>query len=201
MPSAARSTSRALVFVAIVSAAADIASVFHPSGPSSAIAQSKAALSLLALPWPMLGSSNMEPFLGVGDVVFTALYVASTRRHALPVWRTLLGLTLGYALTMVTVVALEVDRASVAVLGPRRGARAATGAAAAGARSCTRLRGCGAGRMRGRGLAAALSCSARPVPAFRAARWAGRTGLEATDHAYAVRLRSSRTIVRNPGAA
>jgi hypothetical protein len=106
-----------LVFVAIVSAAADVASVFHPSGPSSAIAQSKAALSVLALPWPMLGTDRLEPFLGVGDVVFTALYLASTRRHALALWRSLLGLTLGYAVTMVTVVALEVAVPALPFLG------------------------------------------------------------------------------------
>jgi hypothetical protein len=106
-----------LVFVAIVSAAADIASVFHPSGPSSAIAQSKAALSVLALPWPMLGTDQLEPFLGVGDVVFTSLYLASTRRHALSLRRSLLGLTLGYAVTMVTVVALEATVPALPFLG------------------------------------------------------------------------------------
>lgn len=106
-----------LVFVAIVSAAADIASVFHPSGPSSAIAQSKAALSVLALPWPMLGTDQLEPFLGVGDVVFTALYLGSTRRHALSLSRSLIGLTLGYAVTMVTVVALEVTVPALPFLG------------------------------------------------------------------------------------
>jgi hypothetical protein len=106
-----------LVFVAIVSAASDAASVFHPSGPSAAIAQSARALSLLALPWPMLGTDRIEPFLGVGDVVFTALYIASTRRHGLPLWRTLLGLTLGYLVTMVTVVGLEATVPALPFLG------------------------------------------------------------------------------------
>jgi hypothetical protein len=96
-----------LVFVAIVSAAADTLSLFHPSGPSAAIAQSKAALSLLALPWPMLGTRNIEPFLGAGDVVFTALYIASSRRHALPLHKTVLALALAYAVTMAAVVAFE----------------------------------------------------------------------------------------------
>jgi hypothetical protein len=106
-----------LIFVAIVSAAADAASVFHPSGPSAAIVQSKHALSLLALPWPMLGTHQLEPFLGVGDVIFTSLYIASTRRHALPIWRSALGLTLGYVVTMVTVVALEATVPALPFLG------------------------------------------------------------------------------------
>jgi hypothetical protein len=96
-----------LLFVAIVSAAADTLSLFHPNGPTAAIAQSKAALSLLALPWPMLGTPNIEPFLGAGDVVFTALYIATSRRHALSLPKTVAALTLAYAVTMVAVVALE----------------------------------------------------------------------------------------------
>jgi hypothetical protein len=106
-----------LIFVAIVSAAADVASVFHPSGPSAVIVQSKQALSLLALPWPMLGTDQIEPFLGVGDVVFTALYVAATRRHALGLRRTLLGLTLGYLVTMVSVVTFAATLPALPFLG------------------------------------------------------------------------------------
>ena len=106
-----------LVFVAIVSAAADVFSVFHPSGPSSAVVQSEVALSLLALPWPFLGGSTIEPFLGVGDVVFTALYIACARKHGLSLGRTALALTLGYAVTMVAVVALEVAVPALPFLG------------------------------------------------------------------------------------
>jgi hypothetical protein len=106
-----------LVFVAIVSSAADAFSVFHPSGPSAAIVKSEAALSLLALPWPMLGTHAIEPFLGVGDVVFAALYVAAARRHALPLRATLLALTLGFAVTMVAVVALEAAVPALPFLG------------------------------------------------------------------------------------
>jgi hypothetical protein len=106
-----------LVFVAIVSAAADVFSVFHPSGPSAAIVQSEAALSVLALPWPMLGTSWIEPFLGAGDVVFTALYVASARKHGLGTARTVLALTLAYAVTMVFVIALEATVPALPFLG------------------------------------------------------------------------------------
>jgi hypothetical protein len=106
-----------LVFVAIVSSAADVLSVFHPSGPSAAIVQSEAALSVLALPWPMLGTPFIEPILGAGDVVFTSLYVACTRRHALHSLRTGVALTLGFAVTMVAVVALEAAVPALPFLG------------------------------------------------------------------------------------
>jgi hypothetical protein len=106
-----------LVFVAIVSSAADVFSVFHPSGPSSAIAQSEVALSVLALPWPMLGTRFVEPFLGAGDVVFTSLYVACGRKHALPERRTAAALTLGFAVTMVAVVALQAALPALPFLG------------------------------------------------------------------------------------
>ncbi|MFI5308412.1 MAG: hypothetical protein ACHQ53_13730 [Polyangiales bacterium] len=106
-----------LLFVAIVSSAADVLSVFHPSGPSNAIAQSKAALSLLALPWPLLGSDRIEAFLGVGDVLFAALYIASTRRHGLALGRTLAALSLGFVATMLVVVELEAVVPALPVLG------------------------------------------------------------------------------------
>lgn len=106
-----------LVFVAIVSAAADVFSVFHPSGPSAAIVQSETALSVLALPWPMLGTAAIEPLLGAGDVVFTALYVASARRHGLAMGRTLLALTAAFAMTMVCVIVLEVAVPALPFLG------------------------------------------------------------------------------------
>jgi hypothetical protein len=96
-----------LVFVAVVSAAADFASVFHPSGPSAAMAHSELALSLVALPWPMLGTPAIEPMLGAGDVVFTALYLASARRHGLCMVRTVLALLGAYLATALTVLVLE----------------------------------------------------------------------------------------------
>jgi hypothetical protein len=96
-----------LVFVAVVSAAADFASVFHPSGPSAAMAQSEVALSLVALPWPMLGTPAIEPMLGAGDVVFTALYLASARRHGLCMTRTVLALLGAYLATALTVLVSE----------------------------------------------------------------------------------------------
>lgn len=106
-----------LVFVAIVSSAADVLSVFHTSGPSAALAQSEAALSVLALPWPMLGIGSIEPFLGAGDIVFTALYVACARRHALRLSRTALALSAGFSLTLIAVVVLEMAVPALPFLG------------------------------------------------------------------------------------
>lgn len=96
-----------LLFVAIVSGAADTVSVVHPAGPSAAIAQSRAALALFALQFPMFGTENIEPLLGAGDVVFTALYIACARRHGLGLRRTALALSGAYAVTMCLVLALE----------------------------------------------------------------------------------------------
>jgi hypothetical protein len=106
-----------LVFVAVVSSAADAGSVFHPSGPSAVMAQSQAALSLVALPWPMLGTPAIEPLLGAGDVVFTALYLASARRHGLPWRRTMVALMLAYAATAAVVLALETAVPALPLLG------------------------------------------------------------------------------------
>jgi hypothetical protein len=106
-----------LLFVAIVSSAADLASVAHPSGPSAAVAQSPAALALFALPWPMLGSSPLEPFLGVGDIVFTALYAVATRRHGLSLARTALAMVLGYVAVMLLVLGLELAIPALPLLG------------------------------------------------------------------------------------
>lgn len=96
-----------LLFVAVVSAAADLASVLHPAGPSATLAQKPEALALIALPWPMLGTLGVEPFLGVGDVVFTALYVASSRRHELSVGRTVVALMTAYAATAALVLCFQ----------------------------------------------------------------------------------------------
>jgi hypothetical protein len=106
-----------LLFVAVVSSAADIFSVFHPKGPSGAIAESEAALSLLALPWPLLGTGELAPFLGVGDVIFTALYVGAARKHGLSLPRTTLALALAYMLTMLAVLLLETVVPALPLLG------------------------------------------------------------------------------------
>ncbi|MDH5670593.1 MAG: hypothetical protein OEZ06_00480 [Myxococcales bacterium] len=106
-----------LVFVAVVSSAADIFSVYHPAGPSQAIAGSEAALSLLALPWPMLGTGQIEAYLGAGDVVFTAIYGAAARVHGLSLGRTWLALGLAYGMTLLAVIALAAPVPALPLLG------------------------------------------------------------------------------------
>jgi len=106
-----------LMFVALVSSLADAASVLHPQGPSAAIVGSEQALSLLAVPFAFPGTSETPALLGVGDVVFAALYVAAARRHGLARRRTLLALTLAFAMTMVVVVGFQVPIPALPFLG------------------------------------------------------------------------------------
>jgi hypothetical protein len=106
-----------VLFVASASALADVFSVFAPSGPSHAIAKSETALRLAALSWPMIGSNTIEAFLGVGDVVFTALYLATAQRHGLSLRRTLLALALGYCAAMLVVLGLQVPVPALPLLG------------------------------------------------------------------------------------
>jgi hypothetical protein len=106
-----------LLFVALASALADVFSVTSPQGPSAAIAKSETALRIAAVSWPMIGTGSIEPFLGVGDVVFTGLYIASARRHELPMRRTLLALAAGYCVTMLTVLVLQVAVPALPFLG------------------------------------------------------------------------------------
>jgi len=106
-----------LVFVALVSSFADAASVLHPKGPSAAIVESETALALLALPFAFLGSHETPPLLGVGDVVFTGLYVAAARRHQLSVRRTIAALALAYVATLIAVAAFQLPIPALPFLG------------------------------------------------------------------------------------
>ncbi len=89
----------------------------HEAGPSHAIVESEVALSVLALPWPMLGTPNIEAFLGAGDLVFTALYVAVARRHGLSLARTAVALVLAYVATMAAVIVLAATLPALPFLG------------------------------------------------------------------------------------
>ncbi|MDD9944219.1 MAG: hypothetical protein OXU20_24460 [Myxococcales bacterium] len=106
-----------LLFVALVSSLADIVSVYHPQGVSHAIIESETALSLLALSFPMLGTDAIEPLLGVGDLVFVALYLTASRVHQLSLRRTLAALSLGLAVTAASVVVLEMALPALPFLG------------------------------------------------------------------------------------
>ncbi len=98
-----------LLVVAVVFTLVDTFSVFHEAGPSAAIVASETVLSLVALPWPQLGAPTptIEPFLGVGDVVATALFVGVARKHALGLARTAAALLVGLAVTMTLVVVMR----------------------------------------------------------------------------------------------
>jgi hypothetical protein len=106
-----------LLFVALASALADVFSVTSPEGPSAAISKSDAALRIAAVSWPMIGTGSVEAFLGVGDIVFTGLYIATARRHELSMRRTVLALGAGYCATMLTVLVLQVAVPALPFLG------------------------------------------------------------------------------------
>ncbi|MBI5534634.1 MAG: hypothetical protein HY898_18050 [Deltaproteobacteria bacterium] len=70
----------ACVVVSIV----DITSVLHPSGPSHAVLASERALAVMVVSFPVLGTHDVAPTIGVGDLLFIALLLAAARRHSLP---------------------------------------------------------------------------------------------------------------------
>jgi len=96
-----------LIFVAVVSAIADVFSVYSPQGPTAVIVRTPEMLSVLSLPWPLLGSDEITGFLGVGDIVFTTLYFNASRKHRLGHFRTVTALVFAFAVTMVLVVCME----------------------------------------------------------------------------------------------
>ena len=106
-----------LVFVALISSAADLFSVYSTLGPSAAMIETPTSLNLLVMPWPMLGTAAVAPILGVGDVVFASLYLSAARTHRLNATRTLLALVAGFALTFVALVIFEVPVPALPFLG------------------------------------------------------------------------------------
>lgn len=94
-----------LLVVAIVSALVDAYSVLHPAGPTAQIIQIEAAVDVLILPWPILGTARIDPVLGVGDIAFAAIYAVASRRHGLSMTRTLAALAVGLAATLAVVLA------------------------------------------------------------------------------------------------
>ncbi len=95
-----------LLPVAWVSALSDVASALGRGGPTAAIVTHERALALLAISVPLPGVGEMAPVIGVGDVVFCALYVAAARRHGLGVGRMIAALAAGLAATLVALVVL-----------------------------------------------------------------------------------------------
>lgn len=70
-----------------IAAAADVMSVFSESGPTAAIVESKRALAVLAIPFPVLGTNDVVPTLGAGDLVFVGLLLGVAARHGISRWR------------------------------------------------------------------------------------------------------------------
>lgn len=106
-----------LIVVAIVSSLVDAFSVLHPSGPTAQLIQIEAAVNILVLPWPLLGTPRIVPVLGVGDVAFAALYTVASRRHGLPVTRTIIALSVGLAITLFVVAATGIGIPALPFLG------------------------------------------------------------------------------------
>lgn len=96
-----------LLIVVVVSALVDVFSVLHPSGPTAQLVQIEAAVDVLVLPWPMLGTADIQPILGVGDVTFAAIYLAAARRHSLSVRRTIVALACALTVTAAVVIVSE----------------------------------------------------------------------------------------------
>ncbi len=106
-----------LLFVAIVSSAVDVFSVFAPSGPTATLIATPQTLHVLALPWPMLGTGDIVPILGVGDVVFAALYRGAARAHGVSPTRTMTALGCGFGLTLVTLLLVQLPIPALPFLG------------------------------------------------------------------------------------
>lgn len=98
-----------LVAVAVVSGIADVWSAF--AGPTAHMVEEALSrperLPLIALPWPLWGTDTIQPVLGVGDIVFVALYLAAFARHGLSLKRAWLGLAAGFGVGLALLLALE----------------------------------------------------------------------------------------------
>jgi hypothetical protein len=82
----------------VVASAADLASVIHPSGPSHVVVSSERALALFAVSFPVLGTREHAPAIGIGDLLFLAVLFGAARRHGLPWVRVVVLMAAGIAL-------------------------------------------------------------------------------------------------------
>ncbi len=91
---------------AIIAAAADVASVLSPEGPTAQLVASERAVSLFVLATAVPGTAEIAPLLGVGDVIFVALLVGVGARHEVAPLRTVLasgfGIALAFAISAIT---------------------------------------------------------------------------------------------------
>jgi hypothetical protein len=102
-----------LIPVCILGTLVDIWSVFH--GPSKQVAgqvmqhQQRMAetgvrtpppiVDFLILHWPYPGANMMATLLGLGDLVFVAMFLAASRRFGLSLWKAFLLILAGLALS------------------------------------------------------------------------------------------------------
>jgi len=84
-----------ILAVALVSAGVDLWSVTSPHGPTHAIVRNPALVRLLTVSVAVPSMREPQPAIGVGDVVFVALYLAAAQRFSLPRGRTLAVLGAG----------------------------------------------------------------------------------------------------------
>lgn len=91
----------------VIAAAVDIVSVLSPSGPTNAIVSSERALAVLALPFPVLGTEDVVPTLGAGDLVFVGLLLGVAAKHGISRTRVYLVAMAGALLAGLTSALLE----------------------------------------------------------------------------------------------
>ncbi len=106
-----------LSVAAYASSSADLFSVLSPGGPTARVAESERLLSLVAIGWPVPGTSAIEPLLGVGDVILCAVYLSAARALGLSVNRTTLALALGFAAVLSALLLLFVPLPALPFLG------------------------------------------------------------------------------------
>lgn len=106
-----------LLVVVVVSLMVDSFSVFHSAGPTAAVVERPALIAVLALPFPVFGTSMIAPVLGVGDVVFAGLYMAASRRFSLGARRTAIAIASGLVATLIAVTLIELPLPALVGMG------------------------------------------------------------------------------------
>jgi hypothetical protein len=79
----------------VVVACADAASIVARFGPTHAVAESERALSVVALAFPVPGTSSFAPAIGIGDLVFIAIVFGAVVTHGISLGRAALLCWLG----------------------------------------------------------------------------------------------------------
>jgi hypothetical protein len=82
----------------VVASCIDITSALHPSGPTHAVIASPKALAMLAVSFPVIGTSQHAPVIGIGDLLFVSLLLGTARTHGIRWWKVALAALVGVAL-------------------------------------------------------------------------------------------------------